>query len=148
MADAYIPVVCRREFLVTATFQQRSVWEGLKRGLLGRCPQCGEGKLFQAYLKVASVCPACGHVLSQYRADDGPAYFTILIVGHLAVGPLLLSDAVFTWPLERLMALFLPSIVVLSLLLLPRVKGAFVGVQWAVGDRGGAQANGDDAPYA
>jgi uncharacterized protein (DUF983 family) len=123
---------------VTATFQQRSVWEGLKRGLFGRCPQCGEGKLFRAYLKVEPACASCGHDLSQYRADDGPAYFTILIVGHLVVGPLLLSDAVFTWPLERLFAVVLPSIVVLALVLLPRVKGAFVGVQWAIGDRSGA----------
>jgi uncharacterized protein (DUF983 family) len=61
-----------------------------------------------------------------------------MIVGHLVIGPLLLSDAVFTWPIEWLMALVLPSIVVLALVLLPRVKGAFVGVQWAVGDRSGA----------
>lgn len=123
---------------MTATFQQRSVWEGLKRGLFGRCPHCGEGKLFRAYLKVAPACASCGHDLSQYHADDGPAYFTILIVGHLVVGPLLLSDAVFTWPLERLFAIILPSIVVLALVLLPRVKGGFVGVQWAIGDRAGA----------
>jgi uncharacterized protein (DUF983 family) len=125
---------------VTETFQQRSVWGGLKRGLFGRCPQCGEGQLFRAYLKVAPACSSCGHALSQYRADDGPAYFTILIVGHLVVGPLLLSDAVFTWPLAWLFAIFMPSIVLLSLVLLPRVKGAFVGVQWAIGDRGGVHS--------
>lgn len=131
---------------MTATYEQRSVWDGLKRGLLGRCPQCGVGKLFRAYLKVAPICPSCGHELSQYRADDGPAYFTILIVGHLLIGPLLLSDAIFTWPLAWLFALVLPGIVVLSLLLLPRVKGAFVGVQWAVGDRSGAHPT--DLPAA
>jgi uncharacterized protein (DUF983 family) len=125
----------RREFTLTQTYQQRSVWEGFKRGLFGRCPQCGDGKLFRAYLKVVSACPSCGHALEQYHADDGPAYFTILIVGHLVIAPMLLSEAVLTWPLEWLAALFLPSIVILSLLLLPRVKGAFVGVQWAVGDR-------------
>ncbi len=123
---------------MTHSFQQRSVWEGLKRGLFGRCPHCGEGKLFRAYLKVVPACPSCGHALEQYRSDDGPAYFTILIVGHLVIGPLLLSNAVLTWPLGWIFALFLPSVIVMTLLLLPRVKGAFVGVQWAVGDRGGA----------
>jgi uncharacterized protein (DUF983 family) len=124
--------------LVTASFQQRSVWEGLKRGLLGRCPQCGEGKLFRAYLKVTPECPSCRHVLAQYRSDDGPAYFTILIVGHVVLAPFLLSSIILTWPVEWLFALFVPGIIGLTLALLPRVKGAFVGVQWAVGDRGGA----------
>lgn len=116
------------------------MWDALKRGIAGRCPNCGEGKLFRAYLKVAPTCSACAHDLSQYRSDDGPAYFTILIVGHLLIAPLLLSDAIFTWPLEWLFAIFIPSILLLTLVLLPLVKGAFVGVQWAVGDRGGAHA--------
>lgn len=126
---------------MTATYEQRSVWNALKRGLAGRCPQCGVGKLFRSYLKVEPTCPSCGLALSQYRADDGPAYFTILIVGHLLIGPFLLTDAIFTWPIEQLFALVLPGIVVLSLLLLPRVKGAFVGVQWAVGDRSGTHSD-------
>lgn len=119
---------------MSQSFKQRSVWEGLKRGLLGRCPQCGEGKLFRAYLKVVPACPSCGHALEQYRSDDGPAYFTILIVGHLVIAPMLLSEAVLTWPLAHLFAVLMPSIILLTLILLPRVKGAFVGVQWAVGD--------------
>lgn len=123
---------------MSQSFQQRSVWEGLKRGLLGRCPHCGEGKLFRAYLKVAAACPSCAHALSQYRSDDGPAYFTILIVGHVVLAPFLMSSIILTWPIEWLLALFVPSIIGLTLALLPRVKGAFVGVQWAVGDRGGA----------
>jgi uncharacterized protein (DUF983 family) len=125
---------------VTDTFQQRSIWEGLKRGLLGRCPNCGTGALFRAYLKVAPECPSCAHALAQYRADDGPAYFTILIVGHVLIAPLLLSEAIYTWPLVPLLVLFAVSIVALTLALLPRVKGAFVGVQWAVGDSGGAHS--------
>ena len=123
---------------MTASFQQRSGWNGLSRGLFGRCPHCGQGKLFRAYLKVAPECPSCGHALSQYKSDDGPAYFTILIVGHVVLAPVLLSSIILTWPVEWLFALFVPSIVGLTLLLLPRVKGAFVGVQWAVGDRSGA----------
>ncbi len=122
---------------MTAQFQQRSIWAGLQRGALGRCPHCGEGRLFSSYLKVAPTCSACGHEIGLYRADDGPAYFTILIVGHLVVAPLLFLEFVRTWPVIWVMAILLPTIVILALVLLPRVKGAFVGVQWAVGDRSG-----------
>jgi uncharacterized protein (DUF983 family) len=127
----------RREAFLRDSFQQRSVWAGLKRGLFLRCPACGQAPLFRAYLKVVPQCPACGHVLSQYRSDDGPAYFTILIVGHLVIVPMLFLTVVLTWSTAWLLSIFLPMIVILTLLLLPRVKGAFVGVQWAVGDRGG-----------
>jgi len=122
---------------VTVEFQPRSVWTGLSRGLVGRCPHCGEGRMFTAYLKIAPACPACGHALGQYRADDGPAYFTILIVGHALIAPLLFSGIVLTWPIEWLLGLFVSGVVASALALLPRVKGAFVGVQWAVRDRGG-----------
>ena len=117
--------------------QPRSIWHGIGRGLRGKCPACGIGRLFSSYLKIASECPACQHKVGLYRADDGPAYFTILIVGHLFVAPVLFLEFVRTWPFLWVLALVLPSIVRLSLLLLPRVKGAFVGVQWAVADRSG-----------
>lgn len=122
---------------MSANFQQRSIWAGLQRGLSGRCPHCGQGRLFSSYLKVASACGACGHDTGVYRADDGPAYFTILIVGHLVIAPLLFLEFVRTWPVGWVLAIVIPMIVALSLFLLPRIKGAFVGVQWAVGDRGG-----------
>ncbi|MCE9522177.1 MAG: DUF983 domain-containing protein [Alphaproteobacteria bacterium] len=123
---------------VTIKFKQRSVWDGFRRGLGGKCPDCGKGPLFTAYLKIAPSCPSCGHAVGEYHADDGPAYFTILIVGHLVVGPMLFLDFVRTWPVVWVWALLIPCIIGLSLFLLPRVKGAFVGVQWAVGDRSAA----------
>ncbi len=113
---------------------ERPVWTGIRNGLLGRCPACGEGRLFSRYLKVAPACTACRHPLAQYKSDDGPAYVTILIVGHLIVAPALFTEAVLTWPLERLFAVAIPTLVALTLTLLPRVKGAFVGAQWVVGD--------------
>jgi uncharacterized protein (DUF983 family) len=122
---------------VTVQFQQRSIWHGFSRGWCGKCPACGGGKLFSAYLKLATVCSACDHKVGLYRADDGPAYFTILIVGHLVIGPLLFFEFVRTWPVAWVLAIVLPCIVGLALFLLPRVKGAFVGVQWAVDDRSG-----------
>lgn len=116
----------------------RSVGEGFKRGLAQRCPSCGEGRLFRGYLKVEPSCEACGHQNGHYRADDGPAYFTILIVGHLVVAPLLCFSFIWTWPAALVVALTFSLITTVTLALLPRVKGAFIGVQWAT-NAGSAQ---------
>jgi uncharacterized protein (DUF983 family) len=107
----------------------------IKRGLAERCPNCGEGKLYAKYLKVEPVCAACGHDLAHYPADDGPAYFTILIVGHLVVAPLLLFP--WIWQADPLVVLPLTLIPLLALtmILLPRIKGAFIGVLWLLAGR-------------
>ena len=104
---------------------------GLKRGLARRCPNCGVGKLFAGYLKVALVCQHCGHRNGAYRADDAPPYFTILIVGHLVVGPMLAFGFIITWPVAQVLAVTLPALVILTLILLPLVKGAVIGFHWA-----------------
>ena len=116
---------------ITAQNCVRSVSEGLMRGLAGHCPNCGEGGLFGAYLKVDPRCEACGHDNAQYPADDGPAYFTILIVGHLVIAPLLCFSFIWTWPAAVVVPLTFTLITIATLSLLPRVKGAFIGAQWA-----------------
>lgn len=110
-----------------------SVLTGLKRGARGQCPNCGEGRLFTAYLKIRPRCEICGHDNSQYPADDAPPYFTILIVGHLVVGPLLIFPFIWTLPTGLVLLLVMPALAALTLTLLPVVKGAVVGVLWAVG---------------
>lgn len=103
----------------------------MRRGALGRCPACGQGKLFSSYLKVADHCPDCGEALHHQRADDGPAYLTILLVSHLGA-PLLLACYIAWRPSAMTMVwTFGLGAIVLSLLLLPRIKGAMVGLQWA-----------------
>ena len=109
----------------------RSATDGLKRGFMRRCPNCGEGHLFSGYLAVEPACAACGHENARYRADDGPAYFTILLVGHLVIVPLLCLSFILTWPLAAVLPLSLALVLVSTLALLPLVKGAFIGVQWA-----------------
>lgn len=84
------------------------------------------------YLKVTPACEACGHDNGQYPADDAPPYFTILLVGHLVIAPVLLLPFIRTWPVGWVLALTLPTLVVMTLWLLPRVKGAVVGLQWAI----------------
>ena len=113
-----------------------NVLTGLKRGFLGRCPNCGDGKLFRRYLKVDPVCAVCQHDNAQYPADDAPPYFTILIVGHIVVPLLLLLEQRVAPPSWVHMAIWLPVILVLSLWLLPRVKGALIGLQWHAGMHG------------
>ena len=71
--------------VMTEIAPTRPFMTGLLRGLRHRCPNCGEGKLYRGYLKIAPACDACGHDLSAYRADDGPAYFTILLPPDTAV---------------------------------------------------------------
>lgn len=115
----------------------RDAWLGLRRGLAGRCPGCGRGPLFSSYLKVVAQCGTCGLAVGQYRADDGPAYFTIMIIGHVMVAPLLFVEAVRTWPVGLVLAIMLVLLVGATLWLLPIVKGAFVGVQWGVKDEPG-----------
>lgn len=101
------------------------------RGATRRCPACGNGPLFQGYLTVRDRCPACAEDMSHQRADDGPAYLTILLVSHLGA-PLLLA-VYMTWRPSAMAMLvgFSLGAVVLSLLLLPLIKGGFVGFQWA-----------------
>jgi len=111
------------------------IWQGMKRGALHRCPDCGEGRLFYRYLKVEKTCPACGHDNGQYPADDAPPYFTILIVGHLVVAPVLVFPFIVEWSPWAVLALLLPILAVLTLLLLPVVKGAVIGLQWALREK-------------
>lgn len=110
----------------------RNVWQAMLRGFAERCPACGKGALFGRYLKVGDVCPACGEELHHQRADDAPAYFTIFIVGHFIVAGVLSLEKAFAPPSWLHLAIWLPLTLIATLLLLPRVKGALVGLQWAL----------------
>lgn len=109
----------------------RPLWPAVAKGWRRRCPNCGNGPLLKGYLSVTPTCPVCREELHHHRADDGPAYLTILIVGHL-MAPLLLF-AFVTWRPDPLIlfTIFAVGCVALSLYLLPRLKGAIVGFQWA-----------------
>jgi len=90
-----------------------------------------QGPLFSAYLKVRDECPVCHTHLGHHRADDGPAYLTILIVGHL-MAPLMLWTFFEFEPDPFVVAtIFTVGCVGLSLYLLPRLKGLIVALQWA-----------------
>ena len=113
----------------------RSVMQGIRRGASLHCPNCGEGKLYRSYLKVRETCEVCGHDNGHYRADDAPPYFTILIVGHLVIAPLLFLRWIWEANPFLVVGVTLPALAILSMLLLPVVKGAVVGHHWAVDTR-------------
>jgi uncharacterized protein (DUF983 family) len=126
---------------------QRHVLGALLRGLALRCPSCGRGALFRRYLKVSDACPSCGEELHHQRADDAPPYFTIAIVGHVVVGGVLALERAYHPPIWVHAAVWLPVTVLASLLLLPRIKGAIVGLQWALRMHGfGGSADHWDPP--
>jgi uncharacterized protein (DUF983 family) len=110
----------------------RAMWHGLT----GRCPKCGKGALFASYLKIADRCDVCGEELHHHRADDAPPYFTMLIVAHIVVGAVLCLERSFAPPSWVHLVIWLPVTLALCLLLLPRVKGVLVGLQWALGMHG------------
>ena len=112
---------------------RRNLALAVGRGLLGRCPNCGKGAMFGAYLSVNPRCPACGEDLSAQRADDAPAFVALLVVCLVGGGGVLLSED--AWPQMPLLAVavfWLAVTAVVSLLVLPRIKGAVVGYQWAL----------------
>ena len=116
----------------TAATEKRDVWTALKRGFRGRCPRCGEGKLFSAFLKVDDHCSVCRLDFTPHRADDLPAYLVIVIVGHIVVPLALFIETNYSPPVALQLAIYLPLTLFTSLALLQPVKGAVVGVQWAL----------------
>jgi uncharacterized protein (DUF983 family) len=110
---------------------QRNTWLAVKRGLRLRCPSCGKGRLLAGFLKPAASCSACGEPTGQLRSDDGPAWATILIVGHL-VSPAFFVFATADADTASKAFFFIAAIVIgATLLLLPRMKGLFMGLMWA-----------------
>ncbi len=122
-----VPAVYRSE-----SNPPRPIFGSMLRGALLKCPPCGIGPMFRRYLKVADVCPHCGEELHHHRADNAPAYFTIVIVGHIVVSLVLALEMAYRPELWVHAVLWLPLTVILTLLFLPSVKGALVGLQWAL----------------
>lgn len=110
---------------------QKSVWTGISRGLAGHCPNCGQGRLLRGYLAVCAPCESCGADNTIYPSDDFPPYLTILLVGHIVVPLFMWADNVHQFSPLLSAAIWLPITLALCLLILPRMKGATVGLCWA-----------------
>ncbi len=101
------------------------------RGLRCRCPNCGAGPMLKGYLKVRDNCVVCDEALHHHRADDGPAYLAILIVGHIMAPSIFWAFVKFRPDPATLATVFTIGCVSLALFLLPRLKGMIVAIQWA-----------------
>jgi uncharacterized protein (DUF983 family) len=112
--------------------EPRNTWQSIKRGLLGKCPHCGEQKLFRAYLKPVDACPNCGEEMHHHRADDLPAYLAIFIVGHIVVAGFMATDTWLVLESWQHLAIWIPITVILSLAVLQPIKGGVIGLQWSL----------------
>ena len=116
--------------------------EPLMRGLRGRCPACGEGRMFRRFLKVADECPKCGEELHHHRADDFPAYLDIVIVGHVLIPIVLAVETEFAPPILLSMTVWPLIALAATLGLLQPIKGGVVAMQWFLGMHGFEDAKG------
>ncbi|MFG6660318.1 DUF983 domain-containing protein [Sulfitobacter sp. 915] len=111
--------------------EERDTRKAIFRGLRMRCPSCGEGKILFGYLKVKDQCDCCGQELHHASVDDGPAYFTLMVVVAI-IFPMFAVIYSLSEPEPFVVALLMMALAtVLALLVLPRVKGMFIGLQWS-----------------
>ena len=99
-------------------------------GLRGRCPNCGEGRLFEGFLGVSPACEACGFDLAKADSGDGPAVFVILIAGCIGAFGALFTMVAFNPPVWVTIAIWLPGILVICLALLRPTKGLLLASQF------------------
>jgi uncharacterized protein (DUF983 family) len=113
-----------------------SFWTAVWRGARNRCPICGVGRVFAGYLSLVPECSNCHAPLGRLRADDAPPYFTIFLVGHLLVPPVLWIEKAYQPPMWLHMVVWLPAFAIACILLLRPIKGATVGWMMRLGFTG------------
>ncbi|WP_018239421.1 DUF983 domain-containing protein [Ensifer sp. BR816] len=118
--------------LGSAQHEERPVGRSVKRGFLSRCPACGNGRLFRGFVKSVDACATCGERMDHHRADDFPPYIVVTIVGHAVLGGYMMTDLVLPLSTWQHLALWAPVTLVSALALMQPVKGAVIGLQWAL----------------
>ena len=112
--------------------EDRPLGRSIMRGILSRCPACGNGHLFRAWLKPVDECASCGEDMHHQRSDDLPPYISIMILGHVAVGGFMMTDTVFLVPMWVHFAIWVPVTILVALLTIQPIKGGVIGLQWAL----------------
>jgi uncharacterized protein (DUF983 family) len=102
----------------------------LMAGVLGKCPRCGTGNLFDGYLTLRPSCPSCGLDYGFADAGDGPGAFVILIVGFVVVGAALWLEVNYSPPLWVHFTLWTPLVVIFGLVALRIIKGLLIVFQY------------------
>jgi uncharacterized protein (DUF983 family) len=132
-------------YTILDTQPQRDWKQAVLRGFKGKCPHCGTGKLFGKFLKPVDTCADCGEAMHHQRADDLPPYIVITIVGHIIVGGVIMVDD-RNWPMWVHMAIWPPLTLIMALSLMQPVKGAVIGLQWAMRMHGFSRASSNPRP--
>lgn len=125
---------------------RRKVLPAMLRGARNRCMHCGRGRIFDGFLKTAHACEACGEEIHHHRADDAPPYFTITIVGHIVIPALLVVEVMWRPALWIHMSIWVPLTLALCLGMMQPIKGALVGLQWALYMHGFDPDSDEDLP--
>lgn len=102
----------------------------IKRGIFQKCPKCGEGKLFSSYLKQVDECDVCHEHYGHIRADDGPSWLTILLIGHIIIPFLIITQMTGALTPTQGAILWLSVATILIFVLLPITKGFFISMLW------------------
>lgn len=110
--------------------EPRGLKPTLLAGMLGRCPACGEGKLYAGFLTVAPSCDKCGLDYGFADSGDGPAMFVILVTGFIVVGGALIVEVLYSPPYWLYALIVGPIAIALPLLLLRVFKGALIALQF------------------
>lgn len=108
----------------------------LLRGFARRCPPCCGGGLFTGYINLEEECSSRNVQLSQYRSDDASAYFTVFIVGHASVPGILILEPMTSPAIWIQTAICLSLTLMLTLYLLPRIKGTVLALLWVLKIKG------------
>ncbi len=111
---------------------ERPLGRAILRGMCSRCPNCGRGKLFRAFLKPVDNCAACGEEIFHHRSDDLPPYLVILVLGHVVVGGYMIADTLYHLPMWATLSIWAPITVVTALAVIQPIKGGVIGLQWAL----------------
>lgn len=119
---------------------QSPIVKAMRRGVRLRCPRCGRGALLHRYIKVVTPCPSCGEDNGRHRVDDAAPYFTILLVGHFVIAPMLAVQYLWDAPMTLVLGVAIPVVGLITLAGLPFVKGSLLGVLSALDRRARAEA--------
>ncbi|WP_343561459.1 DUF983 domain-containing protein [Kiloniella sp. b19] len=114
------------------TQEKRSVFNAMLKGAMKKCPSCGQSRVFSGYLSVNPVCSNCHENLEKIKAEDFPPYVTITIVGHIIVPMIFFFERNDPLGLWTQMALWPTLTLLLTLLIMPNVKGSIIGLMWAL----------------
>ena len=124
------------------TSEDRQTGRAIRRGMLNRCPACGDGRLFRSFLKPVDDCAVCGTEMHHQRSDDLPPYIVITIVGHIVLGGYMMTDLAFPLSTWTHLSIWAPIALAATLALMQPVKGGVIGLQWALRMHGfGGQAD-------